>query len=231
MITKLTKKKAATNLISYLKYLSLQPKGFVYKKATEQEKFREKKHLLTVLANRYKKCQHCPLAAQGRTQVVFGVGNPNAKIMFIGEAPGRDEDIQGKPFVGRAGQLLTKIIEAMGLTRDEVYITNVVKSRPPQNRTPTFEERETCKNLILLKEIAIIKPKIICTLGLSATKGLLGDEITISQVRGRFFHYQGTLLMPTYHPAYLLRNPAEKRVIWEDMKKIMEKLKELEEKS
>lgn len=184
----------------------------------------QKTQFLNILKSKYKNCQECPLAKQGRTQVVFGVGNPNARLMFIGEAPGRDEDIQGSPFVGRSGQLLTKIIEAMGLSRDEVFITNVVKSRPPGNRTPTIQERETCKKHILFKEIEIIKPEIICTLGSPSTKALLGDEITISQVRGRFFEWKGYTVMPTYHPAYLLRNPVEKRTVWEDMKKIMEKL-------
>lgn len=184
----------------------------------------QKTQFLNLLKSKYKNCQECPLAQQGRTQVVFGVGNPNARLMFIGEAPGRDEDIQGSPFVGRSGQLLTKIIEAMGLTRDEVFITNVVKSRPPENRTPTILERETCKKHILFKEIEIIKPEIICTLGSPSTKALLGDEITITQARGRFFTWKDYMVMPTYHPAYLLRNPVEKRTVWEDMKKIMEKL-------
>lgn len=194
-----------------------------------QEKMQKKLKLLAVLAKRYFNCQQCPLSKQGRSRVVFGEGNPNAQIMFIGEAPGRDEDIQGRPFVGRSGQLLTKIIEAMGLTRDQVYITNVVKSRPPNNRTPTVQEREACKNLILFKELAIIKPKIICTLGSLATKALLGDEITISQARGKFFIFKDYLVMPTYHPAYLLRNPEAKKIVLADMQKIMHKLQELRE--
>lgn len=185
--------------------------------------------LLDALNKKYKNCRECPLGLAGAsTQVVFGVGTPQAKLMFIGEAPGRDEDRLGQPFVGRSGQLLTRIIQAMGLTRDEVYITNINKRRPPGNRTPTVQERETCKSLILLKEIEIIQPKIICTLGSPATKGLLGDDVQISKVRGQFFKYKDCFVMPTFHPAYLLRNPAAKREVWEDMKKIMAKLKEFE---
>ncbi len=186
----------------------------------------EKKTLLNELTKKYKNCQGCPLAKLGRTQVVFGVGNPDTKLMFIGEAPGRDEDLNGEPFIGRSGKLLTQIIEDMGLSRSEVYITNVVKSRPPNNRTPIKQEREACKTLILVKEIDIIKPKIICTLGSPATKALLGDDIQISQARGKFAEYRGIPVMPTYHPAYLLRNPIAKHTVWEDMKKIMEELKD-----
>jgi len=214
------------NKKNYINFLKQQPRGFVYASAKPEEIIKEKHSLLQVIKQQYNNCQACPLAQQGRKQVVFGIGNPSANLMFIGEAPGRDEDIQGEPFIGRAGKLLTKIIEAMGLTRNDVYITNVVKSRPPNNRTPTVQERETCKKLILLKEIAIIKPKIICTLGAPSTQALLGDEVKISKVRGQFFEYEESLLIPTYHPAYLLRNPAEKRTVWEDMKKIMEKLHE-----
>ena len=197
---------------------------FFYSGAQKKEVVQEKNNLLSVIKKRYKNCQACPLAQQGRTQVVFGIGNPNARLMFIGEAPGKDEDREGEPFIGRAGKLLTKIIEAMGIQRQDIYITNVVKSRPPNNRTPTTEERETCKKLILLKEIDIIKPEIICTLGAPSTKALLGDDIKISEVRGRFFDWNNYRVMPTYHPAYLLRNPSEKRTVWEDMKKIMNEL-------
>ncbi len=217
------------NLLAYLKYLSQQPKGFCYyghqKKGDGEEVMPpDRASLLKKLYDRYRKCQQCPLATAGRTQVVFGTGNPHARLMFVGEGPGRDEDLQGEPFVGRAGQLLNNIIQAMGLKREEVYISNVVKCRPPNNRTPLPIERNTCKELLLFKEIEIIKPQIICTLGSPATQGLLGDDIKISQVRGRFFTYRDILVMPTYHPAYLLRNPAEKKTVWEDMKKIMEKL-------
>lgn len=213
----------------YLRFASAQPRGFVYRAAKAISAVQAitplgKKEALSELYAQYAKCLKCPLAEQGRNQVVFGVGNPEAKIMFIGEAPGRDEDLRGEPFVGRAGQLLNKIIEAMGLQREEVFISNVVKCRPPGNRTPLPNERNTCKDLLLFKEIQIIQPKIICTLGAPAIQGLLGDEIRISQVRGVFQQFQGIPVMPTYHPAYLLRNPAEKRTVWEDMKKVMELL-------
>ncbi|MFA5305814.1 MAG: uracil-DNA glycosylase, partial [Candidatus Babeliales bacterium] len=137
------------------------------------------------------------------------------------------EDEQGLPFIGRAGQLLTKIIEAMKLTREDVYISNVVKCRPPGNRTPLPQESDRCKKLLLFKEIEIIQPKIICTLGATAVQALLGDEVKITRARGTFHTYTTIPVMPTYHPAYLLRNPDAKRVVWEDMKKVMERLKEL----
>ena len=221
------------SLMAYLRFAAAQPRGFMYRakaaraNATTQT-LTSKKEQLAALYAKYAKCIACPLAEQGRTQVVFGVGNPDSKLLFIGEGPGRDEDIKGEPFVGRAGQLLNQIIEAMGLKREDIYISNVVKCRPPGNRTPLPIERNTCKDLLLFKELAIIKPVIICTLGSAATQGILGDEIRISDVRGQFHDFQGILVMPTYHPAYLLRNPAEKRTVWEDMKKIMTKLAELE---
>ncbi len=220
-------------IINFLSYLKTKPKGFLYhdtqKNVAQQAAPLPpcKQQQLSDLNKKYKDCMSCPLGSLGRKQVVFGDGNPDALIMFIGEGPGRDEDSQGKPFVGRAGQLLSKIIEAMGIAREEVYISNVVKCRPPQNRTPLPNERDTCKDLLLLKEIEIIKPKIICTLGSSATQALLGDQVKITQARGLFATFNGIPVMPTYHPAYLLRNPAEKRTVWEDMKKIMEKIREL----
>lgn len=169
-------------------------------------------------------CTRCPLAQQGRQCIVFGKGDPNAQIMFIGEAPGRDEDIQGIPFIGRAGQLLTKIIQAMGLSRDQVFISNVVKCRPPHNRIPLPQERETCKHLMLLNEINIIQPRIICLLGATATRALLGESMKITPARGTFFTFNSIPTIPTYHPAYLLRNPRAKKIVWEDMKKIMDAL-------
>lgn len=205
---------------NYIKFLSSQPKGFVY----NDESKLDNQAMLDNIKLKFTKCTKCPLATQGRQQVVFGVGNPNAKLMFVGEGPGRDEDAQGKPFVGRAGQLLTKIIEAMKLTRDDVYISNVVKCRPPENRAPLPTESEVCKNLILFKEIEIIKPKIICALGATALQGLMGDGFSISKVRGTFLQFKDILVMPTYHPAYLLRNPDAKRFVWEDMKVVLEKL-------
>lgn len=224
------------SLINYLRFAAEQPRGFTYRAKTKPEPAAEKqpvgtskRELFAALYAKYAKCKACPLAEQGRSQVVFGVGDPNAKLMFIGEAPGKDEDLKGEPFIGRAGQLLTKIIEAMGLTRQQVYISNVVKCRPPENRTPLPNERNTCKDLLLYKEIAIIQPKIICTLGAPSTQGLLGDEIKISEVRGTFREFRGIIVLPTFHPAYLLYNPAEKRTVWEDMQKIMTRLKEMGE--
>ena len=180
-----------------------------------------KKTELEKLYCKYKNCQECPLGKLGRTQVVFGQGNPDTKLMFIGEAPGRDEDLKGAPFIGRAGQLLTKIIEAMKLERKDVYISNIAKCRPPENRTPLTEESEICKKLILFKEIDIIKPQIICTLGACATQALLGNNIKISKARGQFFKFNNYQIIPTFHPAYLLRNPEAKKYVWDDMKKVL----------
>ena len=170
-------------------------------------------------------CTRCKLHTLGRTQVVFGVGNPSADLMFVGEAPGGDEDIQGIPFVGRAGQLLTKIIEAIGLSRDDVYIANVIKCRPPGNRNPEPDEVETCEPF-LFRQIDIIQPKVIVALGKFAAQALLRTDAPISRLRGRVFEYRGgAKLIPTFHPAYLLRNPASKREVWEDMKAVRNLLK------
>ena len=162
-------------------------------------------------------CTRCKLHTLGRRQIVFGVGNANADLMFIGEAPGADEDIQGIPFVGRAGQLLTKIIEAIGLQRDEVYIANVIKCRPPGNRNPEQDEVDTCEPF-LFQQIDVIKPKVVVALGNFAARALLRTLDPISRLRGRVFEYRGATLVPTFHPAYLLRNPSSKREVWEDMK-------------
>jgi DNA polymerase len=162
-------------------------------------------------------CTRCKLHGLGRRQIVFGVGNPDADLMFVGEAPGADEDIQGVPFVGRAGQLLTKIIEAINLTRDDVYIANVIKCRPPQNRNPEPDEVATCEPF-LFRQVDAIKPKVIVALGKFAAQTLLRTEDPISRLRGRLFDYRGAKLIPTFHPAYLLRNPSAKREVWEDMK-------------
>ena len=173
---------------------------------------------LTRLANEVERCRRCPLY-RTRTHAVVSDGSPSAKLMFVGEAPGRDEDLQGVPFVGAAGQLLTKMIEAMGLKRQEVYICNVLKDRPPGNRTPLPEEVEAC--LPFLKEqLAIIRPDVICTLGAVATKALLGPHVSITKVRGEVRDYDGIPLIPTFHPAYLLRNPAAKAFAWSDLKKV-----------
>ena len=182
---------------------------------------KENEQKLKQLYEQYENCNKCPLHKQGRKNIVFGQGNPNAKLMLIGEGPGYYEDIQGVPFVGRSGQLLNKILTAMKLTRKDIFISNVVKCRPPSNRTPLADEINICKNLILFKEIEIIQPKIICSLGACATQALLGNDFRISKSRGTFFKFNNRLLMPTFHPAYLLRNPHAKRPVWEDMKKIM----------
>ena len=169
-------------------------------------------------------CVRCKLHAQGRRQIVFGVGNPSADLMFVGEAPGADEDVQGIPFVGRAGQLLTKIIEAIDLKRDDVYIANVIKCRPPGNRNPEQDEVETCEPF-LFQQIDVIKPKVIVALGTFAARALLRTLDPISRLRGRIFEYRGAKLIPTFHPAYLLRNPSSKREVWEDMKVVRKLLK------
>jgi len=168
------------------------------------------------------KCQKCSLC-QTRKNVVFGTGNPKADLMFVGEAPGNDEDIQGLPFVGRAGQLLTKIIQAMGFEREDVYIANVLKCRPPNNRPPKPEEVKECEPY-LLTQIKHIQPKIIVALGTHAAQTLLKTDKKISGMRGVFHDYHGVSLMPTYHPAYLLRSPSEKKKVWEDMQIVMKSL-------
>ncbi len=170
-------------------------------------------------------CSRCKLHRLGRTQVVYGVGNPEADLMFVGEAPGGDEDRQGVPFVGRAGQLLTRIIEAIGLTRDQVYIANVIKCRPPENRNPEPDEVDTCEPF-LFRQIDAIQPKVIVALGTFAARALLRTLDPISRMRGRVFVYRGARLVPTFHPAYLLRNPASKREVWEDMKLVKRLLTE-----
>lgn len=164
-------------------------------------------------------CRRCKLHTLGRTQVVFGVGHPDADLMFVGEAPGADEDIQGEPFVGRAGQLLTKIIEAIGMTRADVYIANVIKCRPPGNRNPEPDEVEQCEPF-LFRQIDAVKPKVIVALGKFAAQSLLKTTDPITRIRGREYVYRSAILMPTYHPAYLLRNPSAKREVWEDMKRV-----------
>ena len=164
-------------------------------------------------------CTRCKLHTLGRRQIVFGVGDPNAKLMFVGEAPGADEDIQGEPFVGRAGQLLTKIIEAIGLRREDVYIANVIKCRPPGNRNPEPDEVGQCEPF-LFRQIDSIKPRVIVALGKFAAQSLLRTADPITRLRGREFAYRDAILMPTYHPAYLLRAPSAKRDVWEDMKRV-----------
>ncbi len=164
-------------------------------------------------------CTACTLC-ETRTSVVFGEGDPRAELMFVGEAPGHDEDLQGRPFVGRAGQKLTEMILAMGLQRSEVYIANVLKCRPPNNRDPAPDEAAKCRPY-LLRQIALVAPKVICALGRHALRALTGYEGAISKVRGRPMEFAGTVVVPTWHPAYLLRNPAAKREAWEDLKGIL----------
>jgi len=164
-------------------------------------------------------CSRCKLSG-GRTKLVFGTGNPSAELMFVGEGPGADEDAQGEPFVGKAGQLLTKMIEAMGFRREEVYIANVVKCRPPGNRDPEPDEIEACEPF-LKAQIAAVRPKVIVALGRFAVQTLLRDGTPITRQRGRWRTYEGVKLMPTFHPAYLLRNPPEKKKAWEDLQLVM----------
>ena len=163
-------------------------------------------------------CSRCKLHTLGRRQVVFGVGNPDADLMFVGEAPGGDEDIQGIPFVGRAGQLLTKMIEAINLRRDDVYIANVIKCRPPGNRNPEPDEIAQCEPF-LFQQIAAIKPKVIVALGAFAARTLLRSEESISRLRGNIYDFRGARLIPTFHPSFLLRSPDRKRDAWEDLKR------------
>lgn len=190
-----------------------------------------KSELLELLNSRVSSCTKCPHLARSRTQTVFGVGNPDAELMFIGEAPGADEDARGEPFVGRAGQLLTRIIETMGLSRSDVYIANILKCRPDMpegvsgNRPPTPEEMQTCISY-LLEQVRIIQPRVIVALGATAVEGLLGVRRTMRELRGRWHSFNDTPLMITYHPSYLLRNPmlSEKRKVWEDMLAVLEHL-------
>lgn len=164
-------------------------------------------------------CTRCGLC-RGRTHIVFGEGNAGARLMFVGEGPGLEEDRSGRPFVGAAGQLLTRIIQAMKLTRDAVYIANIIKCRPPNNRNPEPEEVETCIPF-LHRQIASIRPEFICALGSVAARALLCTETPISKLRGRFHSYRGIQVMPTFHPAFLLRNPERKRDVWNDMQQVM----------
>jgi uracil-DNA glycosylase len=171
-----------------------------------------------------KQCTACRLHG-GRTHVVFGFGNPYAELMFVGEAPGRDEDLQGEPFVGRAGQLLTRIVEAIGMKRQDVYIANVIKCRPPNNRNPEEDEIAHCEPY-LIRQIALVQPRLLVALGTFAAQTLLKTKLPISQLRGRFHTYQGVKLMPTFHPAFLLRNPERKRAVWEDMQMVQRELRQ-----
>jgi DNA polymerase len=189
---------------------------------TKSEKSETKAERLAALEKEMAECHECPLGAT-RTKLVFGVGNPEAELMFVGEAPGADEDAQGIPFVGRAGQLLTKIIEGMGLSRSEVYIANILKCRPPENRPPRPTEVACCIPY-LCRQIEIIHPKVMVCLGGVAAKTLLVSDMPVGRMRGTFLEYEGIPLLVTFHPAYLLRNPADKNLVWEDMKMVLHRM-------
>jgi uracil-DNA glycosylase len=178
---------------------------------------------LTLIREDIGDCTRCKLHKQGRKQIVFGVGNPDADLMFIGEAPGADEDQQGEPFVGRSGQLLTNMIKAMGLRREDVYIANIIKCRPPGNRQPESDECETCSPF-LLRQIEAIKPKVLVALGAVAAKTLLAINAPMSELRGQWFDFHGTKLAVTYHPAFLLRDPRQKKEAWKDLQMVMKDL-------
>jgi uracil-DNA glycosylase len=179
--------------------------------------------LLEAVRTELGECTRCKLH-KTRTNIVFGVGNPEARLMFVGEAPGEDEDLQGFPFVGKAGQLLTKMIEAMGLRRDDVYICNTVKCRPPNNRNPEPDELLACEPF-LKGQLGAVKPEVIVTLGKFAAQALLREQTPITRLRGQWREYEGIPVMPTFHPAYLLRSPAEKGKVWEDLKQVMQRLR------
>lgn len=183
---------------------------------------RDSTELLRKLYAGFKDCEACPLGTT-RTKFVFGEGPPDADLMFVGEGPGRDEDLSGRPFVGRAGQLLDKIIGAMGFQRDQVFIANVVKCRPPGNRTPLPDEMSACSP-ILRRQIEAVNPKVIVVLGSTALKFFAGSNASIMRMRGHFMNWEERVLMPTFHPAYILRNPRAKREVWEDMKQVMSRM-------
>ena len=176
-----------------------------------------KRSLLECLYQKYENCQQCPLAKQGRKSIVFGQGDPNAKLMLVGEGPGKDEDLKGEPFVGRAGKLLNKLLEILKISREEIFISNTVKCRPPCNRLPLPSETSICINLLLDAQIKIIRPTVICTLGSCASNNLLDQDIKITKVRGQQFKRQNIIIIPTLHPAYILRNPKQMDKIFQDI--------------
>ena len=193
---------------------------FVAKSVIAPEK---REAALKVIREEIGDCKRCPLAFAGRHTIVFGEGDPNTRLMFVGEGPGADEDMQGRPFVGRAGQLLNNMINAMGLQREEVYIANIVKCRPPQNRTPEPVEANTCSQF-LFQQIDVIRPEILVALGSTAATYLLGGKASLSSLRGRFHQARGSKLIVTYHPAYLLRDPRQKKEAWADLQIAMKEL-------
>ncbi len=179
-----------------------------------------KEELLKALYAPYKNCKECHLGYTGRTNVVFGEGNADAELFFIGEGPGKDEDEQGRPFVGRSGQLLNRVLAQVGIDRSDVFITNIVKCRPPNNRAPSPQEASTCMNLFLFNQIKIVRPKIICTLGSVALNNLIGTPCSITKLRGSTLKWNEYQVMPTYHPAYILRNQSQALTWLEDFKAI-----------
>jgi DNA polymerase len=210
-----------TDLKSYLEYLKEMGIGSLFASDMKAEEVLRLKTLtLEEVRKELGDCKRCKLHRTRRT-IVFGEGNEKARLMFIGEGPGYDEDVQGRPFVGKAGQLLTKIIQSIHLQREEVYIANIIKCRPPQNRNPEPDEIESCYPF-LVKQIQSIQPNAICALGTFAAQTILRTGAKITALRGRVFDFEGIKVFPTYHPAYLLRNPEQKREVWEDMKRVSE---------
>lgn len=185
-----------------------------------------KEKLLQELYEPYLQCTSCPLGKLGRSTVVFGEGNPNARLVFIGEGPGKNEDLQGRPFVGRSGQLLTRVLrDELGLERSEVFITNIVKCRPPANRKPSSHEASTCSKLLLFKQLEIIKPRVICSLGATALEGLLHKKVKMSDYRGKKIMFlDSIILIPTYHPAYILRDQKKLKIFIDDLLLIQQTL-------
>jgi len=181
----------------------------------------QKQLLLDQLYAPWTNCQQCPLGSMGRTTVVFGKGNPNALIMLIGEAPGKDEDIQGKPFVGRSGKLLNQVLQMVGIQPEDIYITNIVKCRPPENRAPLPIETSICKKLLLHHQIKIIEPKVICTLGATAINYLLEEDLKITKIRGTKLQFKTVTVIPTYHPAYILRNKSQLTTLISDLEMVL----------
>jgi uracil-DNA glycosylase family 4 len=190
---------------------------------TPRQSIEERGHALQMWAEKVSKCSRCPELYSSRTQTVFGVGKIDPELCFIGEAPGADEDAKGEPFVGAAGKLLNRIIIACGMQREEVYICNIIKCRPPGNRAPLPSEAANCREY-LEHQLDLVKPKYICALGATAVQYLLGTKQSIGRLRGQFQHYKGIPVLATYHPAYLLRSPEKKADVWEDMKKLMARM-------
>lgn len=203
--------------------LPVVPHQNIVQAANAESRVADPVKALTLIREDLGDCTRCRLHKQGRKQIVFGVGNPKADLMFIGEAPGADEDEQGEPFVGRAGQLLNNMIKAMGLAREQVYIANIIKCRPPGNRTPERDECETCSPF-LMRQIAVIQPRVIVALGAVAAKTLLAINAPMSDLRGRWYDFRGTKLAVTYHPAFLLRDPRQKKEAWKDLQMVMKEL-------